>query len=45
MAKAEQINALIRCYAEGDQMCSCALAMQAGSRRDHLWRGPWLREV
>lgn len=45
MAKAEQIKALIRCHAEGDDTRFYAVAMELGSRRDHLWRGPSLREV
>ncbi len=40
MAEVEQIKALIRCHAEGDDMRFYAVVMQVGSGRDHLWCRP-----
>lgn len=45
MAKAEQIKALIRCHAEGDDTRFHAVAMELGSGRVHPRRGLSLREA
>lgn len=45
MAKAEQIKALIRCHADGDDTRFYAVAMELGSGLVHAWRGLSLREV
>lgn len=45
MAKAEQIEALNRRHAERDDTRVYPVAMELGSGRDHLRRGPSPREV